>query len=84
LLLGPSEEKSLTITVGPLFLDTKLKEHTNGPVHDITDRVFVRPPRISRNDSLPTEPTPPRWLWQLSVDVNGRFADVASDTAVRR
>ena len=37
LLLGPS----VSITVRPLYLDTKLKEYTAGLVHDITDRVFV-------------------------------------------
>jgi hypothetical protein len=31
LLLGASEEKSVNITVRPLFLDTKLKEYTTGP-----------------------------------------------------
>jgi len=31
----------VSITVRPLYLDTKLKEYTAGPVHDITDRVFV-------------------------------------------
>ncbi len=31
LLLGPSEEKALTISVRPLYLDTKLKEYVTGP-----------------------------------------------------
>lgn len=30
LLLGPAEEKTLTINVRPLYLDTKLKEYTAG------------------------------------------------------
>lgn len=65
LLLGPSEEKSVNITVRPLFLDTKLKEYTIGPTHDITDRVFVIRRAYRVNDSLPTESsTQPRWLWQ--------------------
>ena len=63
MLLGPSEEKSLTITVRPLCLDTKLKEYTTGPVHDITDRVFVVRRAYRVNDWLPTE-SMPRWLWQ--------------------
>src|SRR3974390_3588973 len=63
LLLGPSEEKSVTITVRPLYLDTKLKEYTTGPAHDITDRVFVVRRAYRVNDSLPTESTA-RWLWQ--------------------
>jgi hypothetical protein len=63
LVLGPSEEKSVTITVRPLFLDTKLKEYTTGPAHDITDRVFVVRRAYRVNDSLPTE-SASRWLWQ--------------------
>jgi hypothetical protein len=39
--LAPSEEKSVNISVRPLFLDTKLKEYTAGLAHDITDRGFV-------------------------------------------
>jgi hypothetical protein len=80
LLLGPSEEKSLTISVRPLFLDTKLKEYTTGPVHDITDRVFVVRRAYRVNDSLPTEPAS-HWLWQrggwMMVDRNtGRITQL--------
>src|SRR5208283_5654784 len=82
LLLGPSEGKSATITVRPLYLDTKLKEYTTGPAHDITDRVFVIRRAYRVNDSLPTESsTQPRWLWQrggwLLVDRNtGRITQI--------
>jgi hypothetical protein len=82
LLLGPSEEKTLSISVRPLFLDTKLKEYTTGPAHDITDRVFVVRRAYRVNDSLPTESSlQPRWLWQrggwLLVDRNtGRITQL--------
>jgi hypothetical protein len=82
LLLGPSEEKSVNITVRPLFLDTKLKEYTTGPAHDVTDRVFVIRRAYRVNDSLPTESSnQPRWLWQrggwLLVDRNtGRITQI--------
>jgi hypothetical protein len=82
LLVGPSEEKSLTITVRPLFLDTKLKEYTTGPSHDITDRVFVVRRAYRANDLLPTDSqSQPRWLWQrggwLVVDRNtGRITQL--------
>ena len=82
LLLGPSEERSVNITVRPLYLDTKLKEYTTGPTHDITDRVFVIRRAYRVNDSLPTEsPAQPRWLWQrgawLLVDRNtGRITQI--------
>jgi hypothetical protein len=63
LLLGASEEKSVNITIRPLFLDTKLKEYTTGPAHDITDRVFVIRRAYRVNDSLPNESSnQPRWL----------------------
>src|SRR5215472_15871212 len=65
LLLGPSEEHSVNITVRPLYLDTKLKEYTTGPAHDITDRVFEIRRAYRVNDYLPTESAAqPRWLWQ--------------------
>jgi len=80
LLLGPSEEKALTISVRPLYLDTKLKEYVTGPAHDITDRVFVVRRAYRVNDSLPTE-SAVRWLWQrggwLLVDRNtGRITQL--------
>ena len=65
LLLERSEEPLVSITVRPLYLDTKLKENTTGPAHDITDRVFVIRRAYRVNDSLPTESSAqPRWLWQ--------------------
>ena len=36
LLLGPAEEKTVTTTVRPLYLDTKLKEYTTGRTHDVS------------------------------------------------
>jgi hypothetical protein len=82
LLLGPAEEKTLTINVRPLYLDTKLKEYTAGPTHDVTDRLFVVRRAYRVNDSLPAEPaSQPRWLWQrggwLLVDrTTGRITQI--------
>lgn len=82
LLLGPAEEKTLTINVRPLYLDAKLKEYTVGPTHDVTDRLFVVRRAYRVNDSLPGEPPPlPRWLWQrggwLLVDrTTGRITQI--------
>ena len=78
--LGPTEEKTVTINVRPLFLDSKLKEYVAGATHDVTDRLFVVRRAYRINDSLAGEPaSQPRWLWQrggwLLVDrVTGRIS----------
>ncbi len=80
--LGPTEEKTVTITVRPLYLDTKLKEYTAGPTHDVTDRLFVVRRAYRINDSLPGESaSQSRWLWQrggwLLVDrTTGRITQI--------
>lgn len=82
ILLGPAEEKTLPITVRPLYVDTKLKEYTTGPAHDVTDRVFVVRRAFRMNDALPEEPHgAAKWLWQrggwLLVDRGtGRISQV--------
>ena len=65
LFLAPEEERALTITVRPLYLDSKLKDYTTGPTHDVTDRMFVVRRAYRVNDSLPGEAaSQPKWLWQ--------------------
>jgi hypothetical protein len=65
LYVGPSEDKIVDITVLALYVDTKLKEYTTGPRHDVTDRVFVVRRAFRINDALPDDPKKhPRWLWQ--------------------
>jgi hypothetical protein len=65
LFVGPSEDKSLDITVRALYVDTNLKEFTTGKSHDITDREFVVRRAFRVNDSLPDDARKtPRWLWQ--------------------
>ena len=82
LFLGPTEEKTLTINVPPLYLGAKLEEYTAGATHDVTDRLFVVRRAYRVNDSLPSEPaSQPRWLWQrggwLLVDcVSGRITQI--------
>ena len=78
LFIGPAEDKTLNITVRALYVDTKLKEFTTGPAHDVTDREFVVRRAYRINDYLPTDArSAPKWLWQrggwLLVDrVTGR------------
>ncbi len=79
---GPTEERTLTTNVRPLYLDTKLKDYTSGATHDVTDRLFVVRRAYRINDSLPGESSSqPKWLWQrggwLLVDrVTGRITQI--------
>jgi hypothetical protein len=64
--VGPSEDKSIDITVRALYVDTKLKEFTTGKPHDVTDRTFVVRRAFRINDALPGDTRKsPKWLWQL-------------------
>ncbi len=75
-----ADEKPLTLKVRPLLVDTRVKEFTLGPTHDVTDRLFVVRRAFRLNDSLPQEfASPPHWEWQrggwLLVDrATGRIA----------
>jgi len=65
LVVGAAEDKTLDITVRPLYVDTKLKEFTTGKSHDVTDREFVIRRAYRINDALPDDPQKgARWLWQ--------------------
>jgi hypothetical protein len=60
-----ADDKPLTLKVRPLLVDTRVKEFTLGPAHDVTDRLFVVRRAFRVNDSLPQESTaPPHWQWQ--------------------
>ena len=80
LFVGPSEEKTIDITVRPLYVDTKLKDFTTGDPHDVTDREYVIRRAYRINDSLPDDQRKtPKWLWQrggwLLVDrVSGKIS----------
>jgi hypothetical protein len=63
--IGAAADKALTLKVRPLLIDARVKEFTFGPVHDVTDRLFVVRRAFQVNDSLPQESaTPPHWQWQ--------------------
>jgi hypothetical protein len=82
LFVGPAEQRTVDIRVRPLYVDTKLKDFTTGPAHDVTDREFVVRRAYRINDALPDDPKrSPVWLWQrggwLLVDrVSGKIAPV--------
>jgi hypothetical protein len=60
-----AEDKPLTLKVRPLLVDSRVKEFTLGPAHDVTDNLFVVRRAFRVNDSLPQESTaPPHWQWQ--------------------
>jgi hypothetical protein len=59
-----ANEKPLTLKVRPLLVDAHVREFTLGPVHDVTDRLFVVRRAFRVNDSLPQESASPNWQWQ--------------------
>jgi len=62
---GAPDDKPLTLKVRPLLVDSRVKEFTVGPAHDVTDRLFVVRRAFRVNDSLPQEPVSmPHWQWQ--------------------
>ncbi len=77
-------KKLLDIKVRPLFVDTRVKEHTTGLPHELTDRLFVVRRAFRVNDALPAEASSggvPRWQWQrggwLLVDrLTGRVSQL--------
>ncbi|HEY6338304.1 MAG TPA: hypothetical protein VIW68_07400 [Candidatus Sulfotelmatobacter sp.] len=70
-----------TLKVRPLIVDGRTKEYTFGPVHDVTERLFVAQRAFRVNDSLPEDAGLPRWQWQrggwLLVDrLTGRISAI--------
>jgi hypothetical protein len=72
---GAAGDRTSMLKVRPLLVDARSKEFTFGPVHDVTDRLFVVRRAFRVNDSLPQEAAIPHWQLQrggwLLVD---RFA----------
>jgi hypothetical protein len=73
-LLGPWRTASVLTEAGKttpvklrnLLIDEKFKEHTVGPSHEVSDRLFVVRKAAQVNDSLPQEANKsPRWIWRL-------------------
>jgi len=90
---GADENQAVSITVRPLYVDTKLKDYTTGDAHDVTDRQFVVQRAFRVNDSLPGDsPKQSKWVWErgewLLVDrVSGHVTQVKLpdfDTAYSR
>src|SRR5207249_624793 len=63
--IGSGDSQPLDLKIRTLYVDGRAKEFTAGPVHDITDHLFVVRRVFRVNDSLPQEQeTVPRWRWQ--------------------
>jgi hypothetical protein len=79
--VGPAA-KAIDVKIRALYVDTRLKEYTIGPSHDVTDRLFVVRRMFRLNDTLPSETaTATKWTWErggwLLVDrVTGRVTQV--------
>jgi hypothetical protein len=59
---GPAREAR----VRELIIDGRLREYASGPVHEITERLFVVRRAYRMNDALPEETQkPPQWIWRL-------------------
>jgi hypothetical protein len=78
---GP-QGKTIDIKIRALYVDTRLKEYTIGPSHDVTDRLFVVRRMFRMNDTLPNESAiTTKWMWErggwLLVDrVTGRVTQI--------
>ena len=76
-------EKSLPISVRPLYVDGKLREFTLGDAHDVTDSSFVVRRAYRINDYLPEDQKKvPNWKWQRGdwLLVNRRTGNVSTIT----
>ena len=64
--LDADKEKQLDVKIRPLYVDSRLKEFTSGPAHEVTERLFVVRRAYRVNDALPAEEgKASRWRWQL-------------------
>jgi hypothetical protein len=81
--VGGDESRAQDMKVRPLYVDNRQKVFTLGPVHDVTDRLFVVRRALRVNDALPQESTSsPRWRWSpggwLRVDrITGRISSLS-------
>jgi hypothetical protein len=58
-------DRPVNLKVRPLLVDTRAKEFTFGPAHDVTDRLFVVRRAFRVNDSLPQESSAAQhWQWE--------------------
>jgi hypothetical protein len=52
--------------VRELMVDGRVRESVTGPIHEVTERLFVVRRAFRMNDALPEEAgKPPQWIWRL-------------------
>jgi hypothetical protein len=60
------------LKVRELIIDSRTREYTTGPAHEVTDRLFVVRRAYRINDALPEEKKPQQWVWRrdgwISID----------------
>jgi hypothetical protein len=62
----PESGAAQRVKIRILLVDDRVKEHTVGAPHEVTDRLFVMRRAYQQNDSLPDDAKkPPRWIWRL-------------------
>lgn len=61
---GNPANKPFVLKIRPLLVDTRIREFTLGPAHDVTDRMFVVRRAFRVNDNLPQDDSSPHWQWQ--------------------
>jgi hypothetical protein len=65
LMVGMAEDKTVDITVRPLYIDGRVKDFTTGETHDVTDHEFVVRRAYRINDMLPEDSRKtPKWVWR--------------------
>ena len=75
----PADGSNDTTRVRELIVDGRLREYTSGPLHDVTDRLFVIRRAQRFNDALPDDGQKSRWVWRLDgwISVDRQTGHVA-------
>jgi hypothetical protein len=63
-LPGTGDNKPVTLKVRAMAVDGRIREHSLGPLHEVTERLFVVRRVFRVNDSLSEDSGAPRWQWQ--------------------
>jgi hypothetical protein len=62
--LSGSAGTAIDLKVRGVFVDSKLKEFAAGPIHEVTESLFVIRRAFQVNDALPGEDAKGQWSWE--------------------